>query len=227
MFKHRSDKEELLDDENVPFSDVARNLRELEVINRWLGGYAVSVGAFRYVLQKSRPEVIVDIGSGGGDLLRHLDKWSRKSGYPVTLYGIDRKAECVSYAQTLSADHIQFVCDDYRNVFDRIPDATILHASLFCHHLHNEHISQLISFSRARGATLIINDLERHPLAYYSIRFLTRIVPSSHLVRNDAPLSVLRGFRKKEWKELLSAAGADNYRFRWRWAFRHQIIIYP
>jgi hypothetical protein len=65
-----------------------------------------------------------------------------------------------------------------------------------------------------------INDLHRHPLAFYSIQFLTRVFSKSYLVKNDAPLSVKRGFKKKEWKELFDLAGIHNFDCQWRWAFR-------
>jgi hypothetical protein len=46
------------------------------------------------------------------------------------------------------------------------------------------------------------------------------------LVKNDAPLSVLRGFKKKEWLEIIQQSGAKNYTLKNKWAFRHQVIIY-
>jgi hypothetical protein len=55
---------------------------------------------------------------------------------------------------------------------------------------------------------------------------LTRLFSKSYLVKNDAPLSVLRGFTKKEWLKYLKKAGATHYAVKWKWAFRHQIIVY-
>ena len=69
-----------------------------------------------------------------------------------------------------------------------------------------------------------INDLHRHWLAYYSIQNITRIFSRSYLVKNDAPLSVARGFKKDEWKELMKNAGIQNYSISWRWAFRYLIV---
>ncbi|MEM9024728.1 MAG: SAM-dependent methyltransferase, partial [Bacteroidota bacterium] len=57
-------------------------------------------------------------------------------------------------------------------------------------------------------------------------RFLTWAFRGSHLVRHDAPLSVLRAFRKKELLHLLKAAGISGAQVRWKWAFRFQ-VIYP
>jgi hypothetical protein len=55
---------------------------------------------------------------------------------------------------------------------------------------------------------------------------LTSIFSKSYLVKNDAPLSVLRGFKKKEWFAILQQAGATNYSVKWKWAFRHLITVY-
>ena len=69
-----------------------------------------------------------------------------------------------------------------------------------------------------------INDLHRHMLAYFSIKMLTALFSKSYLVKNDAPLSVRRGFRKNEIKFYLSAAGNAAYSIEWKWAFRWLII---
>jgi hypothetical protein len=70
-----------------------------------------------------------------------------------------------------------------------------------------------------------INDLHRNPFAYYSISWLTKIFSKSYLVKNDAPLSVLRGFKRKEWKSLLAKSEIWNYSLQWKWAFRWLIIV--
>jgi hypothetical protein len=79
--------------------------------------------------------------------------------------------------------------------------------------------------SKNAALGFFINDLHRHAFAYYSIRALTRLFSKSYLVKNDAPLSVLRGFKKKEFISLLNQAGIPNYTIRWRWAFRWLIIV--
>ena len=69
-----------------------------------------------------------------------------------------------------------------------------------------------------------INDLQRHPLAYYSIKWITKLFSRSYLVKNDAPLSVARAFEKKEWEQIFLKAGIKNYSIRWKWAFRYLIV---
>ena len=69
-----------------------------------------------------------------------------------------------------------------------------------------------------------INDLHRHTLAYYSIKWLSSLFSKSYLVKNDAPLSVARGFTKNEWEQIFKSSGIANFAINWKWAFRHLII---
>ena len=228
MFKERSNKKELLDDPHVPAEHLRRNLHELHVINSWLGGYQTTIGALKKVLSPKKPSVVVDLGSGGGDTALRLRNWSISRNYCMQIRGIDINTTCVDYsiARCEGIPGIQFICDDYRNVKTHVPDIDVLHASLFCHHLSNEEIVDLLRFARENRIALVINDLERNALAYYGIRLLTRLFSRSHLVKNDAPLSVLRGFKKSEWRGFLRDAGIEKYSISRKWAFRHQVIVY-
>ena len=208
--------------------DLAQNLRELHTINKMLGGYSITFKALNKVTQAKNTAIVVDIGCGGGDTLRELHAWSLRKNKSMQLNGIDILPGCISYSESNVKDKpgIRLICDDYRNCTTHIPKIDVMHASLFCHHLTNEEIVELIRFTLSNKITLVINDLERHPLAYYSIKMLTRIFSNSHMVKNDAPLSVLRGFKKNEWKDLIIQSGAKKYTIKNRWAFRHEVIVY-
>ncbi len=230
MFKSRSNQKELLDQEEIPAGDLYQNLRELDFINHWLGGYAVSFAALKKIIPSGsagKSYTLVDIGCGGGDTLKRISKWAKRTGLQLDLYGIDIKPVCIDYARSnVKSEQVRFICDDYRNFFKHIPKADIIHACLFCHHLSENELVDLIRFALTNKSTLVINDLERNPLAYYSIKWLTRLFSRSYLVKNDAPLSVLRGFKKKEWKSIIEKSGAARYSVYNKWAFRHEVIIY-
>jgi 2-polyprenyl-3-methyl-5-hydroxy-6-metoxy-1,4-benzoquinol methylase len=223
MFKTRSTKYELLDGE-VEKDDLILNLKELHAINSLLGGYAVSLRALKHV--NAAGKVLVDIGSGGGDMLNEIRSFSKKKDLNLALYGVDLKQECTAYATSHLPADLTFITDDYKNVLKHVKKVDILHACLFTHHLTEEQLIDLLKFSKENGFTLIINDLHRHPLAYYSIKLLTRLISKSKLVKHDAPLSVLRGFKKKEWLSMLSKAEINKFTLQWKWAFRHQLIVY-
>ncbi len=228
MFKQRSDKKELLDAENIPEKDLFINLKELHVINKYLGGYQISKNALKSILDKNKTYSILDIGSGGGDTLKEIFNWGNKNKYNLNLYGLDLKQSCINYSLINSPiNEIQFICDDYLNINTHLKEVNIIHACLFCHHLSEREIIDLIQFAQLNNSILVINDLERNPFAYYSIKFLTQLFSNSYLVKNDAPLSVLRGFKRKEWISILEKSGNKCYSLKYKWAFRYELIIYP
>ncbi|NIJ55088.1 methyltransferase domain-containing protein [Dyadobacter arcticus] len=227
MFRARSNKKELLDQQDIPAADLFQNLRELDFINHWLGGYNISFSALKKVLRKDQSYILADIGCGGGDTLKRIANWNRKANLKLELYGIDLKPVCIEYAQVnLENKSVKLICDDYRNLFNHLTKADIIHACLFCHHLNNQQLIDLMQFVAKHKAILIINDLERNPMAYYSIKWLTSLFSKSYLVKNDAPLSVLRGFKKKEWQSIMQEAGVKQYSIINKWAFRHEVIVY-
>jgi len=228
MFQSRSNQKELLDDPVIPKEALYRNLKELHVINAFLGGYDVIYDGLRKLLppKQERPLRILDVGSGGGDTLRMIDKTFSKN-QSLSLTGVDLKRDCINYANHNCDKHdIKFIESDYRDLLSENQQYDIITASLFCHHLTDDENVELLKWMIKNAKVgIVINDLERHFLAYYSIKWLTYLFSSSYLVKNDAPLSVLRAFKRHELKALLDQAGVKNYTITWKWAFRWLIVI--
>jgi SAM-dependent methyltransferase len=91
-FSRRVSPRELpeLMDGDCSFEDFRGCLRSLEQINRWLLGYRPTLAWLkRLPLEFTDPLHIVDVGCGGGDLLRQIARWARKRGIAVQLTGID------------------------------------------------------------------------------------------------------------------------------------------
>jgi 2-polyprenyl-3-methyl-5-hydroxy-6-metoxy-1,4-benzoquinol methylase len=230
MLEHRSDHTELLDRDFLPTADLYQNLKELEFINKYLGGHRVTTKGLKKALSDSKGNHhIADLGCGGGDSLKSIARWIRKHQRSYRLTGIDLKQDCIVYSKkNCSAfPDIRFYCADFRTVFTQADKPDVFHASLFCHHFTNTEIISFIRLCLSHNVLFIINDLERNSLAWLSIRILTALFSKSYLVRNDAPLSVKRGFTRNEWKDMLESAGAKRYSIENCWAFRHLIIIHP
>ncbi|GAO44988.1 methyltransferase domain-containing protein [Flavihumibacter petaseus] len=220
---NRSRASELLDLPGVPFEAIRQNLIELKTINHLLGGHRLNIQAVA-ALVKSRPGFsICEIGSGGGDNLASIRSWATSNGKSITTTGIDLNGECIRYARE-NDPGTRYLHSDYRQVtFSEKPD--IIFSSLFCHHFSDDElVAQLKWMKEYCNIGFFINDLHRHPVAYYSIKWITALLSRSVLVKNDAPLSVLRGFRREEWVRLLRKAGIDDYQIRWAWAFRWSIL---
>lgn len=170
---------------------------------------------------------VCEIGCGGGDNLAMLLRWARKSKLNIECIGVDIKKECIDYAAARWKDEpIKWIVSDYRTAeFKDNPD--IIFSSLFCHHFtQDEMVEQLRWMKENSKLGFFINDLHRHPLAYYSIKFLTQVFSKSRLVKNDAPLSVARGFKRKDWEWLINQTGLKSISVQWKWAFRYLIVCH-
>jgi 2-polyprenyl-3-methyl-5-hydroxy-6-metoxy-1,4-benzoquinol methylase len=224
-WNQRSYKKELLDRDDIPFADIKKNMEELNVINHRLGGHAITLKGLKTILGKlfQNPISILEIGCGGGDNLRVIKEWAAKKGIAVQLTGADINEACVQFARAQPGNAgIKFICADYKTVSLR---QHVIFSSLFCHHFTDEELVEMLRWmQRHASAGFFINDLHRHPAAYYSIKALTALFSKSYLVKHDAPLSVQRGFTKQEWAELFQKAMLANCRIRWQWAFRWLII---
>lgn len=228
MFQQRSTATELLDEKGIPFADIKQNMQELDVINKLLGGHRTTLKGLSLLLRKANRQQtisIAEIGCGDGNNLRVIKRWADKNNFDVALHGIDYNQACIDYATELEANkHIGFTCSDYRAVrFAANPD--IIFSSLFCHHFSNAALMEQLQWMHQHARIgFFINDLHRHPFAYHSIKVLTTLFSKSYLVKHDAPLSVLRGFSKKDWLHLLNKAALQHAQCSWEWAFRWLIV---
>ncbi|OYU93354.1 MAG: SAM-dependent methyltransferase [Bacteroidetes bacterium B1(2017)] len=214
----KSHQKELLDAEEIPEPDLIQNLKELKFINTFLGGHDVIKKGLKKFGKESYK--ILEIGSGGGDNLMMLKKHFPENDYA----GLDIKEVCITYSESLDSQ-INWIKEDYKKHQPDKPYDLIFN-SLFCHHFDDDAlIEMLIWMNKNSKKGFFIGDLHRHWLAYYSIKFLTKLFSKSYLVKNDAPISVQRGFTKKEWVILLKKAGIENYKITWCWAFRHLIMV--
>jgi 2-polyprenyl-3-methyl-5-hydroxy-6-metoxy-1,4-benzoquinol methylase len=225
--KYRSNQKEFLDEDNIEAKHLFRNLKELDVINTHLGGYRASLKGMEMILEHHPVHSVMDIGFGGGDSIKQLARFSEKRGSKLFFYGVDLKKDCFNYAsENLAAlSNKELICDDYRNISSELLKKTdVIHCSLFLHHLTNAEIVELFKFAKANNCIVLANDLHRNWLAYQSIKFLTALFSRSYLVKNDAAVSVTRGFRRNELIDLLKQSGFTTYSVTWSWAFRYIII---
>lgn len=223
--RNRSYKKELLDKDDIPFEDIRRNMQELNTINTWLGGHAITLAGFKKLLQNKRSIHVCEIGCGDGNNLYQLYKWCKKNNVEFSCTGIDIKRECIETAKKdYEIKNAIWFAQDYKTVvLKKKPD--IIFSSLFCHHFDDVQLIYQLQWMKQNSTIgFFINDLQRNWFAYHSIKIITQIFSSSYLVKNDAPLSVARGFYKREWIRLLTEAGIKNYVVDWKWAFRYLVI---
>ncbi|MBC7890797.1 MAG: methyltransferase domain-containing protein [Sphingobacteriaceae bacterium] len=223
-----------MDDLTLATDALRQNLRELEVTNRLLGGNGVTLRGISKLLNSQFSTLnsqfsIFDLGCGGGDMLRLMAGFFRKKRIPAALTGVDANAFMLDYARerTRELSEVSYrQLDVFSEEFSKI-SFDMVTMTLFCHHFSDAQLVELFTTLRQQTRLgLVINDLHRHPLAYYSIWAIATLLRTSHLYRHDSRLSVARAFRRAELADLLKKAGFTRFRIIWRWAFRWEVVAW-
>lgn len=230
-FSRRSEQIEIMDDLSASGPIIDVTLRELEIINLLLGGNYVTINGIAHLLKDCSKEKIIsiaDLGCGSGDILKLVRKFLTKKGLRGSLIGIDANPNITTFAEDHTSDEYQITYEAI-NIFSeefKNKKFDIVLGTLFFHHFTND---ELITFFRQLrnqvSIGIIINDIHRHWFAYHSIKLLTKFFSKSTMVKHDAPLSVMRAFKRKELESIVQQAGCKHYTIRWMWAFRWQVII--
>jgi len=191
------------------YGDFHGCLRSLELINRWLLGYRPTLAWLKRLPHGSGDPVhIVDVGCGGGDLLRQIAGWARRHGIAVQLTGIDLNpyaARAAAESTPKELDIAWVTCDAL--VYRPEKPVDIVVSSLMAHHLEDEEIIALLRWMEATAQVgWFINDLERSEWSCRMFGWVERIAGWHRFVRHDGPASFRRAFREEDWAQLLTTA---------------------
>ncbi len=228
----RATATELIDDPtSITAPEMEQVLRELELVNRWLGGTSSSLEAVAPTLARwsgLAPIRIADIGTGSADIPLALARWCRRRRLPVKIVAIDSSPSVclLAHHHATGWSEIGVVQGDVFHLPLSRKSTDLILCSAFLHHFSGRQLTEIMSELReCATTTIVINDLQRHRFAYWSIRLLTGLFSRSAAVRHDGPLSVRKGFHRRELVDLLESAGCRNFEIRWRWAFRWVVTV--
>ena len=208
--------EELIDQPGQPAAEIEAALRDIQWVNRRLGGWS----AIRRYLPRllgtvppGRPLRILDLGTGSADLPRRIAAYCAEAGRPALVVGVDLSPEVLSFARRECAAErsVRLVRADVLRLPFKPASFDLVLCSLLLHHFAPDAAVRLLREMAAfsRGGVLV-NDLERHRAAYWGIWLLSRLQQRGRLFRNDAPVSVLRAYRVPELRGLLRLAGLEH-----------------
>ncbi len=207
----RSSAKELMDEPGQPAELLVEDLRNLRIINRYLGSYRnVLRGVARLVdEQKMRRFSLLDVGTGSGDIPAAIARWARRRGIGVELVALEPEPVTAQAAlnQTRQFPEITVVRGDGRTPPFRPASFDFVLSSQLLHHFPDEVvIAMLKNWSGLARKAIIISDLVRHPVAYHGIRLLTKLFTRNVMTRTDAPLSVQRAMTLAEWRHVVGHA---------------------
>ena len=216
-----------MDSDKTDFDTFRACLIDLAKVNRLTLAYRPTLEFFEKLaksgcLPRDRPVVIVDVGSGYGDMLRKIDRWTTRNGFKAELTGVDLNPWSTRAAKEVTAPErpIRFIT---ANVFDYRPSSPIdiIISSLFTHHLHDALLIRFISWMEENAAIgWFVNDLHRHPIPFHVFRVCSAALRLHYFVQHDGPISIARAFDASDWRGFLAAANIASPEIKWRFPFR-------
>jgi 2-polyprenyl-3-methyl-5-hydroxy-6-metoxy-1,4-benzoquinol methylase len=209
--KRATDARERLDDP-LPSAALRATLDDLDFLNAWFGGYALTLSRIRRAaarLPRGRRLVVVDVGGGRGDFAINLVRWARHRGRPVRVLVVDAAGATLEAARRRTAAYpeIALVQADATALPLRERGVDVAVASLTLHHLDREAVVGCLAEMAAAAGLAVINDLLRTRTSLTLVWLATRVLRLHPVSQYDGPLSVRRAYSPEELTALAGRAG--------------------
>jgi SAM-dependent methyltransferase len=207
-------------DGSVDPPERAASLADIDRLNSWFGGYALSLRAIRRLaaeVPRDRPLRVIDVGGGTAAFAVRVAEWARRSGRAVRVVVVDRDPAALGFARAAVARYpeILLVRADAAALPCRERAADIVTSALTLHHLEPAQAAVgLREMAAAARIAVVVNDLLRRRLSLGLVWLATRLLGCHPISRHDGPLSVRRAYSRNELQALAEKAGARRLTIR-------------
>ena len=198
----------------------AASLADIDRLNSWFGGYALSLRAIRGLaaeVPRDRPLCVVDVGGGTAAFAVRVAEWARRTGRDVRVVVVDRDLTALRLARAAVAAYpeIMLVGGDAAALPCRERGADIVTSALTLHHLEPAQAAAgLREMTASARIGVVVNDLLRRRLSLGLVWLATRLLGCHPISRHDGPLSVRRSYSRDELTALAERAGARRLTIR-------------
>lgn len=201
-----TDLRELMDDPDCDPHRLAATLRRFDTVNRLIGGWG---RVWEHHLAPAlraldRPARVLDVGSGGGDVVARLAARAERDGLQVEWLGIDPDARALDVALERERPNVTFAQTDAATL--RATGARF-DAVISNHVLHHLDAAELPRFADdTAGLTtgpVLLADIERGHLAYALYSIGVTPLQRGTFLRTDGLRSIRRSYRAGELRRAL------------------------
>jgi SAM-dependent methyltransferase len=209
----------------LPADERVATLDDLDRLNAWFGGYALTLSRIRRALAVApagRALRVIDVGGGRGDLAVAIVREARRRGRPVRVLVVDADAPTLALARRRTAGYpeIALVRADAGALPLREDAADVAVTALTLHHLDHAAAAASVAAMASAAALVVVNDLLRTPLTLALVWLTTRLLRLHPVSRHDGPLSVRRAYSADEVRAFGENAGRRVELRRYPWLGR-------
>lgn len=209
FIQRKAELTELMDAPNCDKNRLFATYNHFKWLNPLLGNWSFLLKKQIIPYFKNNPPPnncirMLDVGCGGGDVAKYLDKRLRKAGYKTMVTGIDPDGNAAEYRENYASfpPHFRFRQQFTHQFIDESFDLII--SNHVVHHLNEAEILDLSEeCARLCDGLVIWNDLRRSQLSWWLFTLLAWPLHINSFAWYDGRISIKRAFVKAELRALL------------------------
>lgn len=216
--ENRSDKKEILDNVQCDIPTLQVSLRDIAKFNSLLKTNDAVLFYIKKIIKEknlSGKIKILDLCTGSADIPIHIINWSRVNNKNIEIIAIDIDKDIIEVAKQETKNYPEIICqtEDAFNLNYEEKHFNIVICSQAFHHFSNDDCIKILKvMDKLSNDGIIVNDLRRAWINYIGAFLISRLLNMEYMTKNDAPISVLRAFTKKEFINLAEKANIKDIR---------------
>jgi 2-polyprenyl-3-methyl-5-hydroxy-6-metoxy-1,4-benzoquinol methylase len=222
VLRHRAPQlAERMDDPHCDRETLYRTYAQFSAVNRLVAGWhAIYRSWLRPRMQPRRRYTLLDIGAGGGDVVKILLALARHDGVCLEATALDPDPRAAAYFAAHPCEGVAFIQATSRQLANEGARFDFVISNHLLHHLSDDRLQGLLCDSERLAKQLSLhNDIERGDLAYVAFACLKPFFRGSFIVP-DGLTSIRRSYTRRE----LAAVVPPSWRVERRFPYRLLLV---
>lgn len=214
FLKGRAHLSEAMDDPHCDRERLMATYRQFGTLNLLLTNWRQLY--VRYIRPR-QPSTLLDIGCGGGDVLRRIAAWARQDGLKLHCTGIDPDERALEFACAAANPAAFTFKQAYASeLLTQGRQFDVVISNHLLHHLTDTEVARLCEVSAGLARQQVIhNDIRRSDLAFIGFQ-LSRVIFHRSFIVEDGLVSIRRSFTPQELRPLLPPGWQLRRQFPYR-----------
>ena len=217
---------EYMDDPNCNLEKLHATYTQFETVNRLIGGWGRIYKTFirPALLNAGNQASVLDIGCGGGDILRLIDRFCQQDDITAQLTGIEPDERAIQYLEQQAwPENFTFLNNRSGELVADNHHYSVVISNHLVHHLQDDEIKNVCHDAEIMAEHCVIfSDIERSDIGYSFFSLIAPIFFRNSFIAADGTRSIRRSFQKDELSTMLP----DGWRVQRQFPFR-LLAIYP